>query len=73
MGNELSELIADEEPQTGYIKTNETFSPVIVTEGVGTIFLGLVSIILIATVGILLTRNRKLEDRLRELGGRTIK
>ena len=69
MGNEQPELLKDEEPQTGYIKTNETFSPVVVTEGVGTVFLGLISIILLAVVGVLLTHNRKLEDQLRELGG----
>jgi hypothetical protein len=67
MTEENQELISEEESQPGYYRTNETYSPVVVTEGVGTVFLGLISIILIATVGILLNRNRQLEDRLREL------
>ena len=58
----------EEEPQTGYSKSNETFSPVIVTEGIGTIFLGVISIVIMAVVGGLLIRNRRLEDRLREAG-----
>ena len=67
MTDEKQELISEEESQPGYYRTNETFSPVVVTEGVGTVFLGLIFIILIAAVGILLSRNRQLEDRLREL------
>ena len=68
MTEENQGLISEEESQPGYYRTNETYSPVVVTEGVGTVFLGLISIILIATVGVLLNRNRRLEDRLRELG-----
>ena len=68
MTEENQELISEEESQLGYYRTNETYSPVVVTEGIGTVFLGLISIILIATVGVLLNRNRQLEDRLRELG-----
>ena len=68
MTEEKLALVSEEKSEPGYYRTNETFSPVIVTEGVGTVFLGLISIILIATVGVLLTRNRKLEDRLREFG-----
>jgi hypothetical protein len=68
MTEEKQELISEDESKSGYYRTNETFSPVIVTEGVGTVFLGLISIILIAAVGVLLSRNRQLEDRLRELG-----
>ena len=68
MTEKKQELISEEETQSGYYRTNETFSPVVVTEGVGTVFLGLISIILIAAVGVLLSRNRQLEDRLRELG-----
>jgi hypothetical protein len=67
MTEEKQELISEEEFQPGNLSTNETFSPVIVTEGVGTVFLGLISIILIAALGVLLSRNRQLEDRLREL------
>ena len=68
MTEENQELISEEESQPGYYRTNETYSPVVVTEAVGTVFLGLISIILIAAVGVLLNRNRRLEDRLRELG-----
>ena len=68
MTEEKQDLISEEETQSGYYRSNETFSPVVVTEGVGTVFLGLISIILIAAVGILLSRNRQLEDRLKELG-----
>ena len=68
MMEEKQELKSEEESQPGYYRTNETFSPVVVTEGVGTVFLGLISIILIAAVGVLLSRNRQLEDRLRNLG-----
>jgi hypothetical protein len=68
MTEENQGLISEEEAQSDYYRTNETYSPVVVTEGIGTVFLGLISIILIATVGVLLNRNRQLEDRLRELG-----
>ena len=68
MTEEMLELASDEESQSGYYRTNETFSPVVVTEGIGTLFLGLISIILVAAVGVLLNRNRQLEDRLREIG-----
>ena len=68
MTDEKLELASEEESQSGYYRTNETFSPVVVTEGIGTVFLGLISIILIAAVSVLLTRNRQLEDRLREIG-----
>lgn len=68
MTEEKLELESEEESQPGYYRTNETFSPVVVKEGVGTVFLGLISIILIAAVGVLLSRNRQLEERLRELG-----
>ena len=68
MTAEKQELISEEETQPGYYRTSETYSPVVVTEGIGTLFLGLISIILIATVGVLLTRNRQLEEILRELG-----
>ena len=68
MTEEKQELMCEEEFQPGKLSTNETSSPVIVTEGVGTVFLGLISIILIAALGVLLSRNRQLEDRLRELG-----
>ena len=68
MTEEKQELISEEDSQPGYYRTNETFSPVVVTEGLGTLFLGLISIILIAALSVLLSRNRQLEDRLRELG-----
>jgi hypothetical protein len=68
MTEEKQDLMSEEESQPGYYRTNETYSPVVVTEGIGAVFLGLISIILIATVGVLLNRNRQLEDRLRELG-----
>jgi hypothetical protein len=68
MTEEKLELESEEESESGYYRTNETFSPVVVTEGIGTVFLGLISIILIAAVGVLLSRNRQLEDRIRELG-----
>jgi hypothetical protein len=68
MTAEKQGLVSEEDFQPGYYRTNETFSPVVVTEGVGTVFLGLISIILIAAVGVLLSRNRQLEERIRELG-----
>jgi len=57
-----------EDIQPNTVKSQETFSPVTVTDTVGALFLGVISIILMAVVGGLLVRNRKLEDRLRELG-----
>jgi hypothetical protein len=66
MAEEKLASVSEEESEPGYYRTNETFSPVVVTEGVGTVFLGLISIILIAAVGVLLSRNRQLEDRLRD-------
>ena len=67
MTNKQPELSAEEDPQTGIVKTQENFSPVIVSDTVGAVFLGLISIILLAVVGNLLVCNRKLEDQLREL------
>ena len=66
MTEEKLASVSEEGSQPGYYRTNETFSPVVVTEGIGTVFLGLISIILIAAVGVLLSRNRQLEDRLRD-------
>jgi hypothetical protein len=68
MTEELLELASKEESQPGDFRTKQTFSPVVVTEGIGTVFLGLISILLITVVGVLLTRNRQLEDRLRKIG-----
>ncbi len=56
----------DIQPKT--VKSQETFSPVTLTDSVGALFLGVISIILLAVVGGLLVRNHKLEDRLREFG-----
>lgn len=57
-----------EDIQPNTVKSQETFSPVTVTDTVGALFLGIISITLMAAVGGLLVRNRKLEDRLREFG-----
>ena len=57
-----------EDIQPNTVKSQETFSPVMVTDTVGALFLGIISITLMAVVGGLLVRNRKLEDRLREFG-----
>lgn len=66
MTNEPSESTSKVYPQTGS-RVNETFSPVILTDTVGAVFLGLISVILMIVLGGLLIRNRKLEERLREL------
>ena len=57
----------DKEIQPKTITAQETYSPVIVTDTVGALFLGVISVILMAVVGGLMVRNRKLEDQLREL------
>jgi uncharacterized protein (DUF2062 family) len=66
MTDEQSVSTSNSNPQTGS-RYNETFSPVILTDTVGAVFLGLISFILIIVLGVLLIRNRKLEERLREL------
>ena len=68
MTNEQSELIAGEDTQAGISRSHEQYQPVIVTDTVGALFLGVMSIILMAVVGGLLIRNHKLEDRLRKFG-----
>ena len=68
MTNEVSDFTTGKDTQTGYSKLNETYSPVIVTDTVGALLLGIMSIILMALVGGLLVRNRKLEDQLRKFG-----
>ena len=57
-----------EEIQPNPVRSHENFSPVTLTDSVGALFLGVISIILMAVVGGLLVRNHKLEDRLREFG-----
>jgi len=68
MTNEQGEFGIGEDSQKHNNKSQDIFSPVIVTEGIGTVFLGIISIILMAVVGSLLVRNRKMEERLREIG-----
>ena len=66
MTNEQTVFSTEEDSPTGYSKSQETYSPVIVTDTVGALFLGVMSIILMVLVGGLLVRNHKLEDRLRK-------
>jgi hypothetical protein len=68
MTNEKSELLKEEEPQSSYSKSHEHFNPVVVTDTVGTFFLGAISIILMIAVGGLLIYIRKLEDRFQKSG-----
>ena len=62
-------VLHDQEPEFSSHKYAETFSPVVVTEGVGAIFLGVLSLLLVIIVKSLLVRNKELEKRLREVGG----
>lgn len=66
MTNERVEFIPDQDSQLSTNKYNETFSPVIVTDTVGAVFLGSISLILIGVVAGLLVYIRKLEARFRE-------
>jgi hypothetical protein len=49
-------------------KSNEHYNPVVLTDTVGALFLGSISLILMGTVAGLLVYIRKLEARLREPG-----
>jgi hypothetical protein len=64
MTNEQSEYTNDE--QAVVSKSHEHFNPVVVTDTVGALFLGSISVILMAVVAGLLLYIRKLEEMLRE-------
>jgi hypothetical protein len=64
MTNEQPE--PQEESQATVSKSHEHYNPVIVTDTVGALFLGSISVILMAVVAGLWVYIRKLEARLRE-------
>jgi hypothetical protein len=66
MTDEQSEYVNEEEFQPGVSKSHDHFNPVVVTDTVGAIFLGAISLILMAVVSGLLIYVRKLEDQLRK-------
>lgn len=55
---------AQPQPECGDIRYNCTFSPVIVNEVVGSVFLGVISIILVIALLRVLVCNRELEAQL---------
>lgn len=65
MTNEQVEFSPDQDPQHNSNKYNETFSPVIMTDTVGALFLGAISLILIGIVADLLAYIRKLENMIK--------
>jgi hypothetical protein len=65
MTNEQPEY-TEEDSQAVVSKSHDHFNPVVLTDTVGALFLGAISIILMAVVGGLLIHIRRLEDRLRE-------
>ena len=65
MMNELSESHVGDSPEN-VSKSHDHFNPVLVTDTVGALFLGSISLILMAVVAGLLVYIRKLEARLRE-------
>jgi hypothetical protein len=66
MTNDQAEPIQEEDHQAGVSKSHEHFNPVLVTDTVGALFLGSISIILMAVVAGLLVHVRRLEARLKE-------
>ena len=64
MTNEQSEIQNDE--QAVVSKSHDHFNPVIVTDTIGSVFLGSISLILLGAVAGLLFYIRKLEEKLRE-------
>ena len=64
MTNEQFDFVSEEDSQASINKSHDHFNPVVLTDTVGALFLGLISIILMAVVGGLLIYIRKLEDRL---------
>lgn len=52
------------QPDSGNLRYTYTFSPVIVREAVGSVFLGLISIVLMIALLRALVRNRELEAQL---------
>lgn len=65
MTNEQSEYQADDS-QAVVHKSHEHFNPVVLTDTVGALFLGSISLILMGIVAGLLVYIRKLEARLKE-------
>lgn len=65
MANEHSEY-REEDSQAVFSKSSEHFNPVVVTDTVGALFLGSISLILMAVVAALLVYIRKLEGRIKE-------
>ena len=69
MTDKQSEFVTEQDPHPGYSKSHEHYNPVVLTDTVGALFLGSLTIILMAIVGGLLVYIRRLEEQLRELGG----
>jgi len=68
MTDEQSVSRREEDSQACVTKSHEHFNPVVLTDTVGALFLGVIAIILMAVVGGLLVYIRRLEGRLRESG-----
>jgi hypothetical protein len=68
MIDKQSEFVTEQDPHASYSKSQEHYNPVVVTDTVGALFLGIITIILMAVVGGLLVYIRRLEERLQELG-----
>ena len=64
MANEQTEVVNEEQALVS--KSHEHFNPVVLTDTVGALFLGIISVILMGVVGGLLLHIRKLEKMLRE-------
>ena len=64
MTNEPTEMASDEQALVS--KSHEHFNPVVVTDTLGSLFLGSISLILMGVVTGLLWYVRKLEARLKE-------
>jgi hypothetical protein len=56
----------EDDSQAVVSKSQEIYNPVVVTDTVGALFLGSISVILMAVVAGLLVYIRKLEQRIRE-------
>ena len=66
MANKQSEPTTKEESHPVASQSHGHYQPVVLTDTVGAVFLGIISIILLAIVGGLLIHIRKLKNQLRE-------
>jgi hypothetical protein len=67
MKKELIDDKTDSDTQSNYHKSHEHYNPVVVTDTIGALFLGIISIVLMGIVGVLLRNNRKLENQLKAI------